>query len=105
LADWRWSERGFTDAVPATLSRVVVTVNDRNSGDNSTVALHAGLVGVMQDGDGALRPVAGWHLAAAPVEIDDVIDRLISEHEAVPPGPGHLLDGTAELLGLYVGCR
>lgn len=90
-----------SDTVPATLSRVVVTVNDRNSGDNSAVALRGGLVGVAQDADGALRPVAGWHLASAQIEIGDVIDRLIREHQVSPPQPGLLPNGTAELAGLY----
>jgi hypothetical protein len=49
-----------SDTVPAALSRVTVTVNDRTCGDNSTVALYAGLVGIAQDADGALGPVAGW---------------------------------------------
>jgi len=55
-----------SNQVPALLSRVVVNVNDRVEGDNRVVALHAGLVGVAQDGDGALRPVAGWYLAPRP---------------------------------------
>jgi Domain of unknown function (DUF4419)/UvrB/uvrC motif len=90
-----------SDAVPAALSRVVVTVNDRVSGDNAVVALHAGLVGVAQDASGALRPVAGWHLAPADVEIHDVIDRMIHEHQTTAPQPVHLMHATAELSALY----
>lgn len=71
--------------VPATLSRVVVNVNDQVEGDNRVVALHAGMVGVAQDDDGALRPVAGWHLTSAAIEIDDVIDRIIRDHVTTPP--------------------
>ena len=71
--------------VPATLSRVVVNINDRVGGDNRLVALHGGLVGVAQDADGALRPVAGWHLAPAELRIDDVIDRMARDHETTPP--------------------
>ena len=44
---------------------MVVNVNDRVSGDNRVVAVHAGLAGVAQDEDGALQPVAGWHLSPA----------------------------------------
>jgi hypothetical protein len=40
----------------------------------TVVALHAGLAGIAQDGDGALRPVAGWHLA--PAEVHAVYDRI-----------------------------
>jgi hypothetical protein len=89
-----------TDAVPAVLSRVVVNVNDQAAGDNRTVALHAGLVGVAQDEHGALYPVAGWHLAPAQVEIDDVLDRIVREHQTTPPQPGHL-DAPADLMALY----
>lgn len=71
-------------AVPATLSHVVVNVNDRICGDNRAVALHAGLVGVAQDPDGALRPVAGWYVAPAALELDDVIDRIVGEHDTTP---------------------
>ncbi|HTJ34610.1 MAG TPA: DUF4419 domain-containing protein, partial [Dactylosporangium sp.] len=87
-------------AVPSTLSRVVVNINDRTSGDNRAVALHAGLVAVAQDPDGALRPVAGWYVAPAPIEIDDVIDRLVREHHTTPPQD--LPDeGPAEAIALY----
>jgi hypothetical protein len=90
-----------SDAVPATLSRVVVTVNDRVACDNQVVALHAGLVGITQDADGALRPVAGWYLAPARVEIHDVIDRLVREHQTAAPQPGYLVNATAELVAVY----
>jgi hypothetical protein len=91
-----------TDDVPAGLSRVVVSVNDRVRGDNRVVALHAGLVGVTQDADGALRPVAGWHLTAAPVEIDDVLDRIVRDHETEPARPdGDALLAPADVLALY----
>ncbi|MFF5228407.1 DUF4419 domain-containing protein [Dactylosporangium sp. NPDC000521] len=86
--------------VPATLSRVVVHVNDQIGGDNRVVALHAGLVAVAQDPDGALRPVAGWHLRTAAVEIDDVIDRIVRDHDTTPADerPG---DAPEEVVALY----
>lgn len=91
-----------TSSVPATLSRVVVGVNDRVEGDNRTVALHAGLVGVTQDGDGALRPVAGWHLVAAPVLIEDVLDRLVRDHPTTPPVEFTMFwTGSADLVAVY----
>jgi hypothetical protein len=95
-----------SDSVPATLSRVVVTVNDPISGDNRAVALHAGLAGVAQDPDGALRPVAGWYLTPAAVEIDDVIDRIVRDHETEPPEPdpvrpGPVLHASADVVALY----
>lgn len=89
-----------SDTVPATLSRVIVNVNDQAAGENRVIALHAGLVGVAQDGI-ALRPVAGWHLAPAVVEIDDVIDRIMREHEVTPPPSEPPLEESAELVAIY----
>jgi len=74
-----------SDDIPATLSRVVLKVNDQVSGDNRAVALHAGLLAVAQRTDGALEPVAGWHLAPAIPDIDDVADRLIDRGQVSPP--------------------
>lgn len=90
-----------TDRVPATLSRVIVNVNDQVAGDNRAVALHAGLVGVAQDDDGALRPVAGWYLAPATVEIDDVIDRIVRDHVTTPPQPMAMYDAADEMVAIY----
>lgn len=102
------TERGFyhgpgirSDAVPAALSRVVVNVNDRAGGENRAVALHAGLVGVAQDGGGALRPAAGWYLAPAAVEIDDVADRIVREHDAAPAEDWRSFRMPADLVALY----
>jgi hypothetical protein len=86
--------------VPATLSKVVVNVNDRFGGNNRVVALHGGLVGIVQDAGGALRPVAGWHLAPAAIEIADVIDRIVRDHATSPPGGRHA-EGSAEVVALY----
>jgi hypothetical protein len=90
-----------SDSVPATLSRVIVNVNDLVERDNRAVALHGGLVAVAQDGDGALRPVAGWHVAPAAVEIDDVIDRIVRDHETTPAVDARFLDGAADVIALY----
>jgi hypothetical protein len=97
-----YSGPGITsDRVPATLSRVRVNLVDRGSGDSSTVTLHGGVVGVAQDPDGALRPVTGWHVAPATVEIDDVIDRIVADHRADPPVPPRFPHGPAEMLAIY----
>lgn len=86
-------------SVPASLSRVVVNVNDGT--DVRAVALHAGLVGVTQDDDGALCPAAGWHLSPATVEIEDVIDRIVRDHVTTPPRPTQLINMCADLVALY----
>ncbi len=88
-------------SVPATLSRVVVNVNDRGAGDNRVVALEGGLVAVAQDPDGALRPVAGWHVVPAAVQIDDVIDRIVAEHEVTAPPAEFGPEGSADVVALY----
>jgi hypothetical protein len=93
-----------SDQVPAVLSRVVVNVSDRADGDSRAVALHAGLVGVAQDDDGALRPVASWYLTPASVEMGTVIDRLVREHDVTPPQPERawqLQNTSAEVIALY----
>jgi hypothetical protein len=97
-----------TDAVPATLSRVIVYVIDQVGADNRVVALHAGLVGIAQDDDGALRPVAGWHVAPAEIQVDDVLDRIVADHETTPPEPVRSIStsvelwfASADLLALY----
>ncbi|MGY0234260.1 DUF4419 domain-containing protein [Longispora urticae] len=90
-------------AVPATLSRATVTIQDSTTGVTHVVALHAGLVGVAQDADGGLRPVAGWHLTHAPLDIDQVVDTILAGHGAEPPGEGGLspFGASAETVGLY----
>jgi hypothetical protein len=74
--------------------------------------LNAGLVGVTQDEDGALRPVAGWHLARATAGIGEVIDRLVAAGLTEPAeeprrrgrrleGPEEILEGPGEVIALY----
>ncbi|WP_084425320.1 hypothetical protein [Kibdelosporangium aridum] len=66
------TEHGIrSDNAPATLSKVVIHVQER---DNHAVALHAGPVGVAQDDDFVWRPIVGWHLTRASIEMGDVID-------------------------------
>jgi hypothetical protein len=103
--------RGFTGGyrgpgvrsswVPATLSRVIVQVNDEVERDNRTVALHGGLVGVAQDPDGALRPVAGWYLSAAEPHIDDVVDRIVRDHHTTAPTERRMFFASSDLAALY----
>jgi hypothetical protein len=90
-----------SDSVPATLSRVIVNVNDRVERDNHMVALHAGLVAVVQESDGALRPIAGWHLTRAQPQIDDVIDRMVRDHHTTEPSDERMFFASADLVALY----
>lgn len=94
-----------SDAVPATLSKATVTIYNRVSGDTFPVELNAGLVGVTQDEDGSLRPVAGWHLAPGTAGIGEVIDRLVAAGLAEPAEEGSRrgleLEGPGEVMALY----
>lgn len=90
-----------SEHVPAALSQAVVRVNDRTAGTNSALALHAGLVGVAQDEDGALRPIAGWHLTVATPQLGPVLDRIVREHETTPPVEVQHEYASAEVVELY----
>ncbi|MEU8216372.1 DUF4419 domain-containing protein [Micromonospora taraxaci] len=90
-----------TDQVAASLSRAIVNVNDGVTGENLKVALHGGLVGIAQDDDGGLRPIAGWHLATSTLEIDDVLDRIERDHETTPPQPMNSMYAPADVVALY----
>ncbi|AEV87320.1 hypothetical protein ACWT_6305 [Actinoplanes sp. SE50] len=89
-----------TDAVRATLARVRMLVENAITGEQTTVALHAGLTAVVQEPGGSLRPISGCHLTAAGPELDDVLDRLDHEGEMDPPGHPALLD-LPEVAALY----
>ena len=77
-----------SNAIPDALSTVPVHVVSEPDRSIGAVTLHAGLVAVVQDRDGRLVPTVGWHLTDAAVPpIDDLIDRIIAEHETTPPVP------------------
>jgi hypothetical protein len=96
-----------SDQVPATLSKVTVNITYVVTGDTVPVVLNAGLVGVTQDEDRALRPVAGWHLAraTATAAMGEVIDRLVAAGLAEPAEEGRPewleLEGPGEVKALY----
>jgi hypothetical protein len=92
-----------SDMVPATLSTVTVNVADAAAKCSRRVALNAGLAGLTQDEDGALRPVAGWHLIPAAADINEVIDRLIDKADVNPALSARDLrpHGPAEVIALY----
>jgi len=93
-----------SDAVPDTLSQASVHVVDHVAGAQRKVTLHAGVVAVAQDDDGALRPIAGWHLERSTVNIAEVVDRIIAEH-ATTPAKGRHFDGPAEMIAIYSRIR
>jgi hypothetical protein len=91
----------LTDDVRAELSRVKVLVEDRLSGGQFVVELHAGVVAIAQDADGALRPIVGCHLTRGGPELEDVLERV--EREGRMGGPAEFLPyvDSAELNALY----
>ncbi len=94
-----------SEAVKDVASRVTVHVVDRVTQQQRAVALVAGLVGVTQRDDGALCPIAGWHLEAATADLADVVDRIVREHHAVAAEAGaerpRFVEGSAEVLALF----
>jgi hypothetical protein len=88
-----------TDMVPDTLSRVIVHVVDRTTGENRDVALHGGVIGVAQDHDGSLRPISGWYLDRATITMAAVVDRIVDEY-AVEKPQRELRGGPADLVAL-----
>lgn len=87
-----------SEAVPDTVSRVNVHVVDHVAREHRVVALHGGVVAVAQDDDGALRPITGWHLARAQIDISEVVDRIVREHAVVENREAKHLSGPAELV-------
>jgi hypothetical protein len=90
-----------TDQVPATLSRVMVRINNRRTGKNTAVALHAGLVGVAQDRNWQLKPIAGWHVTEASPQLGPVLDRILRDHETTPPTDVFHFFASAEVIEVY----
>lgn len=93
-----------SDAVPATVSRVTVHVVDLAAGTQRDVEFLAGVTAVTQDADGALRPIAGWHLSPASPQIVDLAARILRDHHGVPAHTGDARDpheGPAEVAALF----
>src|SRR5262249_32731315 len=94
-----------SDSVPSSASRVTIRVIDQASSRLRSVALVGGLVGVTQDADGALRPIAGWHLEPATPAMAEVIERIVRDHQVSPPpvdqGPFAQTTGPAEIMSLF----
>ncbi|BCY13618.1 DUF4419 domain-containing protein [Actinoplanes sp. L3-i22] len=90
-----------TDAAAATLSRVKVLYENLVTGEQTLLALNAGVLAVAQDADGSLRPVVGCYLTRGGPELDDVLDRL--EREGRMDGPAEHLPwvGAPVLVALY----
>src|SRR5262249_42467783 len=94
------------DAFPATSSRVTVHVVDHVARELRAVALVGGLVAVTQDPDGALRPIAGWHLEPAVAHIDDVTERIKRDHRVELAGDSDEGgSGPADYIALYSHIR
>ncbi|MGC4758943.1 hypothetical protein [Micromonospora trifolii] len=51
--------------------------------------------------DALARPIAGWCLAPGGVEIDDVVDRIVRDHETTRPQTLSLFNAPADLAARY----
>jgi hypothetical protein len=89
-----------SDCVPDTVSRVNVHVVDLVAKVHRVVALHGGVVAIAQDDDGALRPITGWHLTKAEIQISEVIERIVREHAVVENREAKFVEGPADLVAL-----
>jgi hypothetical protein len=97
-----------SDSVPATVSRVPVRIVDRAQMDLRAIDLVAGVVAVAQELDGALRPVVGWHVDNAQIQMEDVIERIKRDHVSTPAGANPLralMGGSAELVAFYMALQ
>ncbi len=93
-----------SDSIPATVSRVTVHIVDQATREQRAVALVAGVTAVAQDADGALRPIAGWHLEDTTAQVGEVVERILAEHEVVlanPEDEHRFLSGPAEVMALF----
>lgn len=90
-----------TDDVVATTSRVRVVHENRLTGEQTLVALNAGVVAIALDDDGSLRPVTGCHLTRCGPELDEVLDRVEREGRMDAPAAHLPWVGSADLNALY----
>ncbi|GIE89248.1 hypothetical protein SAMN06264365_11564 [Actinoplanes regularis] len=90
-----------SDDATATLSRVKVLYEDLRIGTQTLLALNAGLIAVVQDTDGSLRPIAGCHLTRSGPELSDVLDRVEREGRMGEPAEYPPYVDTPVLTALY----
>ncbi|WP_224365700.1 DUF4419 domain-containing protein [Hyalangium versicolor] len=93
---------GFAlNEAPSTLSSVPLEVEDLRQGTRATWALEAGVLAVEVDGGGALLPRVGVVVRRGEVSVAQVIERILSEHEATKATQASKYRGLAELSALY----
>jgi hypothetical protein len=91
-------------SIPATVSRANVRIVDQSEQTQRSIDLIAGVVAVAQDSDGALRPIAGWHVENATSRIEDVVERIKRDHVFEIAGKRderQPITGSAEVLAFY----
>jgi hypothetical protein len=81
-----------SDLVPNSSSRVTVHIID-SFGAHRAIALVGGLVGVTQRADGALQPIAGWHVEPAAPIMSAIVDRIARDHHVVAARPAATIGG------------
>ncbi|WP_436527963.1 DUF4419 domain-containing protein [Actinoplanes sp. HUAS TT8] len=91
----------LTDTVAATLSRVKLLYENLLTGEQTVLALNAGIVAVTQGGDGSLRPVVGCHLVRDVSDLGAVLDRVEREGRMGEPAQHLPWVGSMDLSALY----
>ncbi|HEX4455073.1 MAG TPA: DUF4419 domain-containing protein [Kofleriaceae bacterium] len=93
-----------SDTVPATLSRARLRIVNHATQALGAVELVAGVTAVVQDANGALMPISGWHVEPATQRMADVIERIFAEDHAVR-GAHDGVSGDAEVVELFSSIR
>ncbi|OJT18990.1 hypothetical protein BO221_36325 [Archangium sp. Cb G35] len=86
--------------VPALLSRVPLEAVMEREGTRELWSLEAGVMAVEVDGGGALVPRAGVLVRCGGVSVEQLVERILAEHEATRATSRGDAQGFAELLAL-----
>lgn len=93
-----------SSSIPASASRVRISLENEATNETSVVAVWAGVVAVQQDDEGGLRPIAGWRVEPSAPDIEDVIEEILRDHhaEVAAPLPDRLPpQGPADVVAVF----
>ena len=104
---WEESAGIIAEDAPLGTSQVLITLVDQGAGGGDRdVILEGGLLGVTQDDDGRLEPMAGWLARPASTSIAAVLVRIEASHRVEPVRPAISacsdgLTGPADIVTLF----
>ncbi len=107
IGKWKESAGIIPGDAPLGTSQVLVSLVDQGAGGGDhDVILEGGLLGVSQDEDGRLEPMAGWLARPASASIAAVLARIEAAHRVEPVRPtlaagGNGLMGPADIVTLF----